>query len=192
MSEKSSVCKKVYIVDGDEGSTEHKSATPEAARLEFRFDGGHVESISVDQFPQAIRDCATLHGLSQKLGDAYAGAKGDVDAAIESFGGLLERLQAGEWVKARESAGPRLSMIFQAVVKVYADAGVTLDDAKAAEIQEALKDKAFREETTSNLKIKAALEQLRAEAAAARAAKAAEAAASDTGPEESDPLGIMG
>lgn len=172
MAERQQVAVKTFI-DGE--GNESKHASPEAAVLRFAFSNGTTHDISLDELPDNIKAAAAWHGLSQKCGDSYAGAKGDADEAVESFETLLERLKLGEWVRAREG-GPRPSLVVDAVVAALEEAGETVDDARKAAIVEKVKGKEARDATLANPVFRAHYERLKAEAAKARAKKAADAA----------------
>lgn len=171
MSKRETKAKKVYVyADGEEG----RSAKPDAERLEFRFSDGPTHAVRLTDFPEAVRDAAAWHGISQKLGDAYASSD-DVDDAIEKFLAAQERLQDGDWVTEAKAAGPRTSMVLEAVVAAYAKAGQDLPMSEE-DLREKLKDNAFRQATVAKPKIQAEYKRLIAEAATKRAAEAAEAA----------------
>lgn len=168
--------KSYFLKDG----TEVRSATPEAVRLQFAFANGDKLDVDPTKLSDGVRYCAMLHGLAQKIGDSYAGAK-TPDEASEEAGSLYERLESGEWIAERESAGPRISLILAAIVKARADAGKPFTEAEQAERAEKLKaDKTYRESAMANPAVKAAYAAIQAERAAERAAKAAADAAGAT------------
>lgn len=161
--------KSYFLKDG----TEVRSASPEAVRLQFSFANGDKLDVDPTKLNDGVRYCAMLHGLAQKIGDSYAGAK-TPDEASEEASSLFERLEAGEWIAERESAGPRISLILQAICKVKADTGTPFTDAEMAERAERLKtDKAYREGAMANKLVAAAYSAIQAQRAAERAAKAA-------------------
>lgn len=164
--------KSYFLSDG----TEVRSATPEAVRLTFAFANGDKLDVDPSKLSDNVRKCAMFHGLAQKIGDSYAGSK-TPDEASEEASSLWERLEAGEWIAERESAGPRISLILAAVVKARADAGKPFTEAEQAERAERLKtDKTYRESVMANGAVKAAYAAIQAERAAERAKKAAEEA----------------
>lgn len=57
------------------------------------------EKLTIDpsQLSDAIREQLVLHGLTQKVRDSFAGAKGDVNYAQAQAEGVAEALMAGEW-----------------------------------------------------------------------------------------------
>lgn len=174
--------KSYFLQDG----TEVRSATPEAVRLSFAFANGDKLDCDPSKLSESVRYCAMFHGLAQKIGDSYAGSK-TADEASEEASSLWERLEAGEWIAERESAGPRISLILAAIVKARADAGKPFTDVEVTERTEKLKtDKTYRESAMANPAVKAAYAAIQAERAAERAKKAAEEAG--TAPVETDDL----
>ena len=83
-----------------------------------RFDfasGGHFVA-HADKLPQEIVNQLVLHGLKQKLADAYADPDADPrEAVMEVYNDLL----AGTWF-TRGEGGPRLTQLAKAVFAAYA------------------------------------------------------------------------
>lgn len=172
-TKRTKLCEKVFILaDGSES----RHASPEVESLEFRLTNGSVHSVKKENVGPDCWIASAWHGLSQKGGDTYAGAK-DADEAEDRLAAILERLSENEWIKARESAGPRTSILAEAVKSALMANGETVDDNRFASIAEKLKDKATREGTIANPVIAAEYERIKAERAAQRAEKAKEAAA---------------
>ena len=151
----------------------------DVAAITFEFADFDDAMVALADIPEPIRVALAWHGLSQKLGDSYANAsKKPAEDCYDSFQSTLERLVAGDWVKAREAAGARTSKVFEAVLAVMAKAGKPADDATQTAIREALSDKAERDRAMADARVKLAYEQIRLERAQARLAKIeAEAAA---------------
>ena len=170
------VCTKVYL---DAEGNEHKSASSEMQVLRFKFADGTTRDVKPTQFQKSVLVCATFHGLSQTLGDVFAGVKGNVDEAIENFDTKLEVLMSGVWVKEREGVGPRPSMVADAIVAAKLAAG-QLTEPVSPERYEEIRGKCStaqqRKEALANRVIAAEYEKLKAAKAADKAAKAAEAA----------------
>ena len=72
-----------------------------------------------------MRLAATLHGLSQKLGDSYANVKGDLAQAKDNAEEVWSAIQAGDWNRKASGDG---GIIAEAVAEVQ---GIT--KAEAAE-----------------------------------------------------------
>ena len=142
-----------------------------ARKVDIEFTNDHVVTMTLKSLEKDIVTNLALHGLSQKLGDSYAGAE-SVDEAIERCTTIAERLQQGEWIKPRESAGPRPSMVVDAVVAALVANGEEVDDTRRAAIAEKTKGKEGRERALANPAIRAQYETIRATRAAKRAAKA--------------------
>jgi hypothetical protein len=171
--------KKFYIKDvsaleaGNED--QRKQSYFEGARLlVFAFANGEQVVVDPAKFNDFTRTAAMYHGLSQKLGDAYASSK-DADEAWEKFESLREQLEAGNWLAERESAGPRISLVVKAIVAAKAKAGVTVTEEEVAAKYNEM-DKERQKTVLQDPRINAEYQRIRAEQAAERAAKAAEAA----------------
>ncbi len=172
MAEKVSVCKKVYV---SKNGTETRSATPDAVELQFQFANGNTHNVKLSDHNPEILSCLTFFGVSEKYGNSYAGAKGDAGDAEEKFLSMQEQLKGGTWVEKAE-AGPRPSLIADAIIAALTNAGEKVDDARAASVREKVKDKATRDGALKDPVIKAEYEAIKASRAIERA-KAAKAAA---------------
>jgi len=165
-------CTKRYIsADDVEGKQSYFAG---ASALEFRFANGETETVKPNDLDDSIKLAAMFHGLSQKLGDAYASSK-DADEAYDKFMSLKERIEIGEWLAERQSAGPRISQVIRALVAAKAASGVTITEEDMAAKYHAL-DEDQKKAIVKDPRVDAQLQKIKAEAAAARAAKAAEAA----------------
>lgn len=169
MAEKTSVCKKVYI---DKDEVETRSATAGSVELQFRFANGNSHKVQLADHPAEIVTCLGWFGISEKYGNAYAGAKGDADAAEEAFLSMQEQLRGGTWVEKAE-VGPRPSLIADAIIAALNAAGQKVDEARAGTIREKVKDKPTRDGALKDPVIKAQYEAIKAARAAERAKAAA-------------------
>lgn len=130
------------------------------------------QTVKVGDFPQNIRDAFAVYGLSQKLGDEYAGAEGPEEAR-EAMGSLIESLMQGTWSLRRTGTGAaRTTMLAEALARVTGQDEETCQ-AKLAEMDD---------ETVKSLRnhkqVKAELEAIKLERQKAKAEKAqAEASA---------------
>ena len=169
-----------------------------AERVRFDFANGEWRLVNPGDFSEEVRNCFTLYGISQKLGDAYAlnaaevataaaEGKSKVEAAVDAFDAMLENLTSG-WIAESKASGPRVGDVLEAWERVAREAGMP-DEARAQKkesVQALLKagdanvgdgtPKAYREYVTGNKKIAAAIAAIKAERATARAAAAAEKA----------------
>ena len=147
-----------------------RSAAPDVEALIITTPTGDTIEVSIDDFPQEILTCAMWHGLSQKIGDAASGKSGQ--DATEALLDTIEALKGGEWVKERQSAGPRVGDVAVALVRL----GKFESEAEAAEYLSGLKEsdpdklKAIRGHSA----VKAAVAAIRAERAAAKAESSGE------------------
>lgn len=128
----------------------------------FTFGNGRSIEVDSNSFPEEIRKQLMLHGIAQKLGDSYAGAKGDYSTAIQNVEDIIEQLRAGVWRAARGEgdARPRLAELAEAIARIK---GAALEAATAA-VEKATDDQ--RKQWRSNAKVKAVIAQIRAEKAA--------------------------
>jgi hypothetical protein len=146
---------------------------------EYDLDSG-VVSFTFGNGSQLDLDCTTLspemqrqlmlHGAAQKIGDSYAGAKGDYSKAVESAQAVIEQLTQGVWRAARGEgeARPRLGELADAIARIK---GVDREKAMAA-VEKATDEQ--RKAWRGNAKVKAEIAAIRAEAAAKALEQAAE------------------
>lgn len=203
---KTTLARKVYTYsDGETG----RSAKPGWTKLTFELlapekdsDGNAIvlESVDVtpDMFPEDIQWCAIGHGLSQKLGDNLAGIagkaakdedapdfdeeRGYVDYAVILLSDAIDNLKNGVWVSESEgSSGPgSVTMLYEAIVAAFTEAGSELSEEQLANIRTKLKDEDYRKAAKANPSVDAKYKELAAKRAAERA-KAAKAKAKDAG-----------
>lgn len=148
----------------------------------------------VDAFPEDIMQIASLHGLSQKIGDTSfnsvdiaAKAEGfvpDPENAYAAF--VAERLQdaidnltAGVWTEDKEgSGGANVRIVAEAVLRTLTAQGQAPADAEAAmaSLITKLKDDDTRKATAANQAVKVHIAAITAERAAARAKELAKEA----------------
>jgi len=137
--------------------------------ITIKFEETNEELVvDINNIPAETISRLAMHGLSQKLGDSYAGAD-----ATESFAraeGVAKDLQEGNWSTRVAASGPRTTQLAEALA---AATGKTVDEAAAK--LETLDDdekKALR----SHAQIKVELARIKAEKATLAAQKAAEEA----------------
>lgn len=139
----------------------------ESKGVEFEFAGKDAQLVLLSDFSPDIQLHLALHGLSQKLGDAYSSSKGDVDAAEKMFNDARAQLLAGEWRAARGEgeSKPRTTELVEAIARIKGK--------PVAEIQEVLKEASDEQLKTmrSNERVKATIAVIRAEKAQARLEK---------------------
>ncbi len=72
----------------------------EGTLITFDWADGSKSEVDVASFAASVVERAIAHGFSQKLGDSYSGAAGDVSAAKAMFNDTLAALQDGDWNRA--------------------------------------------------------------------------------------------
>lgn len=176
MATREAKAKKVVFVSGESEGKQRMPNEGNVERIEFQFANGNTHTVVATDLPENVQRCALWHGISQKLGDEYSGAK-TADEAEEAFLALLERLTDGDWATERAEAGPRTSLIFEAICIAYERAGKPLTDEQKTEKREALKDAATRKAAQEHPAIAAVYLELQAQRAVEKANKAREALA---------------
>lgn len=171
-TERNKVAKKVIHVNEDGSVT---------GPLKFNFTDGNVVEFDLGRVSEKIRDRLAYHGAGQKIGDSFSSAKGDVAEAIENASAIVEMLYGDEWSAERESAGPRPSLVADAVIAAKRAGGLPVDE-EAIKAKYLGKDGAAHRKTAlDNKQVKAEYERLKLEAQQARAKEAADAAKSAGG-----------
>lgn len=129
--------------------------------VEFAFGNGKVLNVDSNAIPEETRKQLMLHGISQKVGDSFAGVKGNFAEGIQNAQDTIDQLLAGVWKADREGdARPRLAELAEAIARIKQ---VPLEAAtKAVEAGTDDQRKGWR----SNSKVKAVIAQIRAEKAA--------------------------
>jgi len=139
---------------------------------------GSTQTIDTRELQDGSRVQAMCHGIGQKVGDEWSG-KGD--QAEEICLTMFERLTAGEWNMPKGAgAGPRPSMVLDAVIAVLVANGVDDSEDLRKEVGEKLGEEGARKAALGDPAINAEFLKLKALSAAARANKAA-AKAADAG-----------
>lgn len=156
-------------------AAETAAATPEVKKPKFAekeydmdtglvsitFGNGKTVDFDLNRASEEIRKQLALHGASQKIGDSYAGAKGNYSEAVQSAQDVIDQLYAGVWRAAREDdARPRLAELAEAIARIKQ---VDLEKATAA-VEKGTDEQ--RKSWRSNAKVKAVIAQIRAEKAA--------------------------
>jgi len=152
--------------------------------IEFS-DGDKIEFNVDTDFPEETQRRLKFHGIRQKSGDSYAGAKGNVHVAKQNVKEVIDGLRAGEWNTGRGEgeARPRLGELAEALERVKGlsaeDAKATVEKIAALEGDEAAKKAGQKKlaEIRAHPKVKSALADIRAE----RARKELEAAVGASG-----------
>ena len=129
--------------------------------VEFQFGNGKTLSCDSNKIPEETRKQLMLHGISQKVGDSFAGVKGNYAEGMQNAQDTIDQLYAGVWKAAREDdARPRLAELAEAIARIKQ---VPLEAATAA-VEKGSDEQ--RKSWRSNAKVKAVIAQIRAEKAA--------------------------
>lgn len=177
------VALRAYIESDADGKDQFKKTpSDKTTGLKLTFnDPAKTERVyTLADYPAMIQTMAAWHGLSQKIGDVWAGSKGNIDDAIEGADSMNEQLVSGVWTERAEGVGPQPTLVVEAIVRALIAKGETVDDARKLSILEKCKDKATRDGALKDPAIAAQYATIQAERAAARAKAAAEAAAGVT------------
>lgn len=139
--------------------------------VEFTFQGAEPKLVALSDFSPDIQLHFALYGISQKLGDAYSSAKGVVADAQAMFNATLEQLVAGDWRAARGEgeSKPRTTEFVAALARIKSK---TVEEMQTA-VDAMDEDK--RKQLRSNDRVKAVIQVMRAEKAAAKLKKMADA-----------------
>jgi len=134
--------------------------------INFTFhQTGEQVSVDINTIPAEIISRLAMHGLSQKLGDCYAGS--DDGEHFGRFDAVLKDLQAGNWSTRVASGSPRTTQLAEALA---AATGKTLEE--CAGKLETMDDEA-KKGLRAHGQIKVELAKIKAKKAAADAEKAA-------------------
>ena len=127
----------------------------------FRFRNGETLELDMTKVPEETRRLLSFHGAVQKVGDSYAGVKGDFPTGIANARAGIEMLFCGEWEQEREGGGPRLAELAEAISRIR---GVDLE--KVKQVVEAATPEE-RSSWRSNATVKAEVAKMRHEKAQA-------------------------
>lgn len=170
--------------------------------FDFTKDGGETFVIDAAQVPgygtvSGVALQALLHGLSQKIGDAYASAKGQANPlawAQEQVRETIASIIGGTWNAGRSGDGAaRVSILARALHAIKVAAGQESTEAEAQAYLDGLEKAEDGKAQIAALKekkaVKAALARIRladAQKRLERAAKAAEGISDEEDEEGSD------
>lgn len=143
----------------------------------FQFAHGTEITVMIADLPEDTVANLICHGLSQKLGDSYSGAK-DSEEAQSFLEKVLQRLKDGEWKAAREGGGGGRG-VSQLVEALHRATGKPIEDCNAT--IDAMDDDA-KKGLRAHPEIKAQLAQIKLEKAQEAAEKAAAESEDDEAP----------
>lgn len=127
----------------------------------LEFGNGKTLEFDTQKCSTEIQTQLMLHGASQKIGDSFAGAKGNFSEGIQSAQDVIDQLYAGAWKGDREGdARPRLAELAEAIARIKS---VPIEAATAA-VEKGTDEQ--RKAWRSNAKVKSVIATIRAEKAA--------------------------
>ena len=132
--------------------------------LTITFEDGNVLTTDLNNIPAEIQSRLAMHGLSQKLGDSYAGA--ETEEAFGKASGVAEDLLAGNWSTRVAASGPRSTQLAEAL------AAATSQPLEAAAAKLETMDDDQKKRLRAHPSIKMELAKIKATKAAAAAEKA--------------------
>ena len=160
-----------------------KHVDVDARAVTILFEDDRTVVINLDDLSDDMVRRAALHGLSQKLGDSYAGAKtatedgaDPVSWSFEQADDMATRIKAGEWAAPRAAGTGTAS-----APSILAEAVAMATGKDVADVIKVLAD-ATKEQKTAlrkNPAVAKAIAEVKAKREAAKAAKLGE---QDTGP----------
>jgi hypothetical protein len=95
-------------------------------KLVFTFANGATVGCDPKELPEDMQRALMMHGLSQKIRDSFAGAKGDVNYAQAQAEGVVEALTAAEWNR-RGGGAFGGNMLVEAVARLK---GIEVNEAR--------------------------------------------------------------
>jgi hypothetical protein len=87
----------------------------------WAFSNGFEKTVTVADIPEELHSNFLLHGIKQKLSDAYANAQGNAETAAGLFQKVLDNILAGTWRTAKGEGEPRetpINLLAQAVANI--------------------------------------------------------------------------
>lgn len=132
----------------------------EKTTLYLRFRDGTVLEFDIAQVEDELtRHRLMMHGASQKIGDSFAGVKGNFAEGKANAQGVIDLLYRGEWSEEREGGGPRLGELSEAISRIK---GVELEKVRKV-VEDATPEE--RASWRSNNEVKKMVAQIRLEKA---------------------------
>jgi hypothetical protein len=136
-----------------------KDWDPDTQEVFIEFGNGTKLALDCKQLNEEMRVSLMLHGAAQKIGDSYAGVKGNFAEGIENAKGVISQLLAGEWTGGGDEGRPRLAELAAAIARIKG----TDPEKTLAAVEKASDDQ--RKAWRSNAQVKAVIAQQRAEKA---------------------------
>jgi hypothetical protein len=157
---------------------ESRYPTAETERLRIALENGDQPRIIVEaevaKVGADVQKACVAYTLKKRMQDAFAKHETPQDAA-EMAEAMRDRMYENEWLARGEAAGPRTSLLYEAVCAALAEAKM---DVNEDHVRAMIKGKEGRKNTLANPVVNAHYERIKSEKALAKA-KAAKAAAKD-------------
>jgi len=133
----------------------------EDGTIAFRVDGTEVLNVWLEDFKPDMLRRLTLHGISQKIGDAAAGL-GDAEMIRAALINTAEMLRNGNWGAERAPGKPRVTLLAEAIARVKQSLG---QDRTPEDVQKKLDvmDRKEKAEVRKHPAVRKAMEQIREE-----------------------------
>jgi len=145
-----------------------KTTREDNTGIDFEFYDGATLAAELDALPEDILTRLALHGLSQKVGDSYAGEDAANCQTIAEK--TLEALVKGEWSTRSGGGGPKISQLAEALARA------TGQEVAACVATIAEMDDDTKKSIKAHPQIKALIATIKLEKATADAEKAAASA----------------
>lgn len=147
-----------------------KDVREDSSGVDFAFSTGDVLQVNITELPESIVTKLILHGISQKVGDSYAGAETAEDAQ-KAATEMIDRLYEGDWKTVRSTGASKTKT-------VLVDALMRALEKSFEDVTELLEYKSTDERTAlgKHPQIAPFVEQIKLERAQAKLDKAKEAA----------------
>lgn len=112
--------------NGDLVKTKFSAKSTDNGTFTVSFGNGTVLTLDIADVPEEIHNDLILHGISQMVGDTYAGAKGNYEIAIAAATKKIEQIKSGTLtiVRGTGESKPRVGELARAlsIVKSISEA----------------------------------------------------------------------
>lgn len=153
------------------------TATPGNPGVAFVSGDEAIAAVTLESLPKDVVTRLALHGLSQKIGDSYAGAASaerPFAYAVEAIKETIAQLMRGEWRVAAVAGGPRATLLARAIARATGQALESIM-ATLAEQEATLDEEGYKtllKQLRADPAVKQATAAIKLEDAAAEAEKA--------------------
>ena len=148
-----------------------KNIREDGSGVDFVFSHGETLAVNINELSEKTVNQLVCHGISQKIGDSYAGAD-SVEDAHKSANEMSVRLAAGEWKTVRSGGAAKTpTLLVEAMMRAL--------NRSHEDVVELLEDKSTEDRSAlqNHQQIKPFILEVKIELEQAKLAKAQEAAA---------------